>query len=170
MLESRLGLRIVLGCKWNKIFLRAPSVFMEHRAPYAPMDTCGQHLWQLTVGRRPLGGGADRGSWRPRTRGVAPPPPRAWGTTGWAGYPTVRTRPLLDVRPRAKPTAARFARSGIPILHVPLEACAERAGRSVRVTWSVRGVLVVRALRVLKTLRATPLAIKQRLRLEMYGW
>ena len=27
---------------------------------------------QLTVGRRPLGGG---GSWRPRTRRVAPPPP-----------------------------------------------------------------------------------------------
>ena len=32
-------------------------------------------LWQLTVGRRPLrgGGGGGRGSWRPGTRGVAPP-------------------------------------------------------------------------------------------------
>ena len=39
------------------------------------MDAWGRHLWQLTVGRRPLGGGGGgRGSWRPRTRGVAPPP------------------------------------------------------------------------------------------------
>ena len=35
MLESRLGLRIVLGCKVDKISLRAPLVFMEHRAPLA---------------------------------------------------------------------------------------------------------------------------------------
>ena len=31
--QSRLGLRIVLGCKLDKIFLRAPLVFMQHRAP-----------------------------------------------------------------------------------------------------------------------------------------
>ena len=39
------------------------------------MDAWGRHFWQLTVGRRPLGGGGGggRGSWRPRTRGVAPP-------------------------------------------------------------------------------------------------
>ena len=39
------------------------------------MDAWGRHLWQLIVGRRPLGGGGGggRGSWRPRTRGVAPP-------------------------------------------------------------------------------------------------
>ena len=36
--ESRLGLKIVLGCKLDKIFLRAPLVFMEHRAPQAPME------------------------------------------------------------------------------------------------------------------------------------
>ena len=30
---SRLGLRIVLGCKVDKFFLRAPLVFMEHWAP-----------------------------------------------------------------------------------------------------------------------------------------
>ena len=37
-LESRLGLRIVLGCKVDNIFLRAPLVFMERQAPLAPMD------------------------------------------------------------------------------------------------------------------------------------
>ena len=33
-----LGLRIVLGCKVDKIFLRAPLVPMEHRVSSAPMD------------------------------------------------------------------------------------------------------------------------------------
>ena len=37
----RLGLRIVLGCKLDKIFLWAPLMFMEHRAPLAPMDAEG---------------------------------------------------------------------------------------------------------------------------------
>ena len=46
----------------------------------------------------------------------------------------MRTRPLLDVRPCAKRRAARSARSarsGIPILHVPLEARVRRATRSM---------------------------------------
>ena len=38
VLESRLGLRMVLRFKLDKIFLRAPLVFMERRAPLAPMD------------------------------------------------------------------------------------------------------------------------------------
>ena len=45
----------MLGCKVDKIFLRAPLVFMKRRVPLAPMDARGRHLWQLTVGRRPLG-------------------------------------------------------------------------------------------------------------------
>ena len=44
------------------------------------------------------------------------------------------------------------------------------ATRSVRVTWSVRVVRVVRALCVFKTLRATPWATKARLRPETYRW
>ena len=37
-LESRLGLRIVLHCKVDKISLRGSLVFVEHRAPLVPMD------------------------------------------------------------------------------------------------------------------------------------
>ena len=78
----------MLGCKVDKIFLRAPLVFMEHRAPLAPMDTCGRHLWQLIVGPRPPGweggGVGGRGSWRPMTRGVAPPPPPRALYPSWA--------------------------------------------------------------------------------------
>ena len=37
-----------------------------------PLGSGRQLPPQLTVGRRPLGGGGG-GSWRPRTRGVAPP-------------------------------------------------------------------------------------------------
>ena len=36
---KELSLRIVLGCKVDEIFLRALLMFMEHRAPLAPMDT-----------------------------------------------------------------------------------------------------------------------------------
>ena len=39
MLGSGLGLRIVLGCKLDKIFLKAPLVLMERRTPLAPMDS-----------------------------------------------------------------------------------------------------------------------------------
>ena len=35
----------------------AGLVPMERRVPSAPMDAQGRHLWQLTVGRRPRGGG-----------------------------------------------------------------------------------------------------------------
>ena len=40
MLGSGLGLRIVLGCKVDKIFLRAPLVPMEHGAPLAKLLHC----------------------------------------------------------------------------------------------------------------------------------
>ena len=53
VLGSRLDLGIGLGCKVDKIFLRAPLVPMERRAPLAPMDSEGRHLWQLTAGQRP---------------------------------------------------------------------------------------------------------------------
>ena len=57
-----LGLRIVLGCKVDKTFLRATLVPMERCVPSAPMDAQGRHLWQLTVGQRPLeGGGGGQG-------------------------------------------------------------------------------------------------------------
>ena len=39
-----------------------------------PLGSGRQLPPQLTFGRRPLGGGG-RGSWRPKTGGVAPPPP-----------------------------------------------------------------------------------------------
>ena len=39
VLGSPLGLRIVLGCKVDKISLQAPLVPMEHWAPLAPMDS-----------------------------------------------------------------------------------------------------------------------------------
>ena len=42
---------------------------MERRAPLAPVDSSVRNLLQITVGRRALLGG----SWRPRTRGAAPP-------------------------------------------------------------------------------------------------
>ena len=44
---------------------------VDRQAPLAPMDS--SYLWQLTVGRRPLGGwGGGGGSPRPKTRGVGP--------------------------------------------------------------------------------------------------
>ena len=61
-LGSELGLRIVLGCKVDKIFLRAPLVPVERRMPSAPMGSSGRHFWQLTVGQRPLGGGGGAGA------------------------------------------------------------------------------------------------------------
>ena len=39
VIGSGLGFRIVLGCKMDKIFLRAPLVPMERRTPSAPMDS-----------------------------------------------------------------------------------------------------------------------------------
>ena len=75
MLESRLGLRIVLGCKFDKIFLTygtygvhgASSALGAHgRLRVTPLAT---NCWP----RAPGGEGGGRGSWRPRTRGVAPP-------------------------------------------------------------------------------------------------
>ena len=52
----------------DKIFLRAPLVPMERRAPSAPIDSQGQHLWQLIVGQRPLGGEGELASYDPRSR------------------------------------------------------------------------------------------------------
>ena len=55
-----MGIRVKVGFmdsvrdKVDKIFLRAPEVFMVRW----DMDTRGRHLWQLTIGRRPLGRGA----------------------------------------------------------------------------------------------------------------
>ena len=73
------------------------------------MDAWGRHLWQLTVGRRPLGGGGGgRGSWRPRTRGVAPPPPRAAAMSSYKFTPRTVASPDAP----QKPLTRKRARSG----------------------------------------------------------
>ena len=72
MLGSGLGLRIVLGCKVDKIFLWAALVPVERRAPLAPMDSTSRHLWQLIVGPRPPKGGEVVGVLGPAE---SPPPP-----------------------------------------------------------------------------------------------
>ena len=55
--------RVTVGFKHSKVdkhFLQAALVPMEHRT-MVPMDSCGRHLWQLTVGRTPPRGGGGGG-------------------------------------------------------------------------------------------------------------
>ena len=66
VVTSRLGLRIVLGCKVNKNFLRVPLVPMEHRAPSAAMVPLATDCWPET----PWGGGGEP------LESPPPPPPQ----------------------------------------------------------------------------------------------
>ena len=77
MLESRLGLRMVFRCKVDKIFLRAPLVFMERRAPLVHGRLRATPLATNCWPEAPRGGGGGAG-----VVGVLgpaePPPPPGW--------------------------------------------------------------------------------------------
>ena len=56
-IKVKVGFQDSVRVQNGQIFLWAPFVPIERRAPLAPMDSRRQHLWQLIVGRRPPKGG-----------------------------------------------------------------------------------------------------------------